>query len=982
MFDLQTQKKSRAVGALVLALCLALTLLAPLSGTAHAADPDTAMQKLVSWGVVNGYAGGQLYPERTLTRAEFVAMVNRAYGYKGTGGTPFTDVPEDAWFYDDIGIAYNTGYFGGTSLTTASPNATLTREQTLTLLGRNMRLQQIPGEVTEFSDGRSFSSWSRGYARAAYEAGLVDGGAFRPQGRITRGEMAELLQRALGTLVNTAGTHTLGSVYGNVTVNTPNVTLRDAVIAGDLYITGGLGLGDVTLENVRVLGDIIVAGGGSSTGGSESVVLRNVTADSLLVDSIADRLVSLRAEGNTDIAETVLRSDAYVQDRTRSGLGLRNISLESPDEEASFMLSGNLGSVVNKTAGSALRIGAGTLQTLTISETAEETTLDLAPAATVKTLNLDAAAEVTGAGDVGALRANTGGSSTEMLPDTISIRSGQTVTVAGTEMNTAQAQESSLDPRLLAGYPKLTNLAPTGATAVFSANKAVTVYWALSYTLDGAIGDSLLVDPPKENTGILSSGNVKAAAAEAEITAALSGLTADVGYTLSAVAVDSRGVHSPVKSLSFTTPDNTVPAFNAGYPVVSQLTDSYAQVTVMPNKSCTLYYALLPDGATAPTAVQLRAGAGSLTGSLRSGALSVTKNTLDFPEFSGLSSGTKYMLYFCLSDGTRTSAVQTLDVTTVENTTPEFNILPVVTDTAPTSLTLTAELSADGTIYWAAVPAGTAFPQELAADFAANITDAAKRSERQLQYRLAQITGGSDRCVSNGSVPVVADTDAVFSVSGLAANTSYDLYFVAEDAAGNYSAIRTVSGKRTAPAPAAEISLSRTALSLGYGESATLTASVANLDGEYSILWESDRDGVSISSAYGTAVTVTNTNTGEATFPVTVTATVIQGSARLLSSSCTVTVAAMPVTPTITLSPASLSLAPGTSGSVTAAVAHLSGTYSVVWSSSNPDVRVSAFGETATVTGIAAGSATITARVLQNNAEVLTATCSVTVAAS
>ena len=980
MYDLFRKKSCKAVGTLVLTLCLVLT---PLSGAARAAS-DTAMQKLVSWGVVNGYAGGQLYPERTLTRAEFVAMVNRAYGYKGTGETPFTDVPENAWFYDDIGVAYNTGYFGGTSLTTASPNATLTREQTLALLGRNMRLQQIPGEVTEFSDGRSFSGWSRGYARAAYAAGLADGGAFRPQDRITRGEMAELLQRALGTLVNTAGAHTLGSVYGNVTINTPNVTLRDTTIAGDLYITGGLGLGDVTLENVRVLGDIIVAGGGSSTGGSESVVLRNVTADSLLVDSIADRLVSLRAEGNTDVAETILRSEAYVQDRTRSGLGLRNISLESPDEDASFTLSGNLESVVNKTSGSTLSIGAGTLQKMTVDEAAEETTLDLAPNATVKTLNLDAAAKVTGTGDIGALRANTGGSSTEMLPDTISIRSGQTATVAGSEMNTAQAQESSLDPRLLAGYPKLTNLAPTGATAVFSANKAVTVYWALSYALDGAIGESELVDPPKENTRILSSGNVKAAAAETEVTAALSGLTADVRYTLSAVAVDSRGVRSPVKTLSFTTPDNTVPAFNSGYPVVSQLTDSYAQVTVMPNKTCTLYYALFPNGATAPTAVQLRAGAGSLTGSLRSGSMTVTKNTLDFPEFSGLSSGTKHTLYLCLTDGTRTSAVQTLDVTTEENTAPEFNILPVVTETTTSSLTLTTSLNAGGTLYWAAVPAGTAFPQEMNADLAANITDAVQRAERQLQYRLLQITGGSGLCVSNGSESLNANEDTKFTVTSLEAGTRYDLYCVAKDAAGNYSVIREIKNKATAPAPAATIALSDTSRSLAYEGSATLTAAVENLAPPYSVVWESsDPSAVSV-DAYGTSVTIANVNTGDSPVIATVTATVIQGSNTVCSAACAVTAEPQPVAPTLTLTPTSLSIARGRNGSITAKVAHLDGSYSVVWESNNADIRVSAFGETATVTGIAAGSATITARVLRNNAVVdgLTATCEVTVTAS
>ena len=38
--------------------------------------------------------------------------------------TPFEDVGERDWFYDDVGIAYNARYIHGTSPTTASPNDT------------------------------------------------------------------------------------------------------------------------------------------------------------------------------------------------------------------------------------------------------------------------------------------------------------------------------------------------------------------------------------------------------------------------------------------------------------------------------------------------------------------------------------------------------------------------------------------------------------------------------------------------------------------------------------------------------------------------------------------------------------------------------------------------------------------------------------------------------------------------------------------
>ena len=74
----------------------------------------------------------------------------------------------------------------------------------------------------------------------------------------------------------------------------------------------------------------------------------------------------LRTEGNTTIDNAELRSDAFIQDRTRPGQGLMNITLDSADPEASFTLSGNLENVLNKTPGSQLNVAMGTVDTLTV----------------------------------------------------------------------------------------------------------------------------------------------------------------------------------------------------------------------------------------------------------------------------------------------------------------------------------------------------------------------------------------------------------------------------------------------------------------------------------------------------------------------------------------------------------------------------------------------------------------------------------------
>ena len=288
--------------------------------SAHWADPY--LSQLMEWGVINQTQAAN--PDRALTRADFMGIVNRAYGYETPGVTPFEDVKETDWYYDDVGIAYTARYIKGTSPTTASPKDPLTRETAATILGRNMMLEDSAGEILDFIDARNISTWAKGTIKSSLEHYLVSGyddGTFRPQRNVSWGEMASMVTRLIGTPLQEPGDYALGGTFGNVTITSPGVTLRDTVVSGDLYITGGVGLGGVQLENVTVLGRIIASGTGTSEGGS-SILLRNVTADELLVDNLQDNEVSIRADGITEIGNTTVRTSAYIEDNTPEGLGL------------------------------------------------------------------------------------------------------------------------------------------------------------------------------------------------------------------------------------------------------------------------------------------------------------------------------------------------------------------------------------------------------------------------------------------------------------------------------------------------------------------------------------------------------------------------------------------------------------------------------------------------------------------------------------
>lgn len=776
---------ARRTAGVLLCVTLLFGVSLTLTQPAEAASwMDPYLNQMKEWGVMKGDANGNLHGERVITRAEFVTLVNRAFGYREMGGNPFKDVPNNAWYANDIRIAYKAGYFQGSSPTTASPYASVTREQAVVLIGRSLRMQNTPGYTLDYQDSSRIGHWSRGIIHQATEMGIIGGyadGTFRPKQAITRGQAASILARAIGTLVNQSGEQDVGNVYGNLTITAPGVTLSNTVITGNLYLTGGIGLDDVVLNNVTVGGKIVVCGAGSSHKGESSVILRNVTANGLEIDSMTNQYLSVRAEGLTSIKDTVARTSSYIEDLTADGKGLSLIKLDGA-VGAQFQLAGNIKEVINRSPASFLGIGGGVANKVTVDERATGSTLDIGANGTVRDLNLDTAATVTGKGDITNATVNATGSTIPMLPDTVVVRPGVTGNIGGTVMDSAAAIESSEDPRLLAGYPAARNVAPTSADAVFSANKSGTIYWAVTALTDGSVNETVLLNPATSHS-VVKSGNIKVAASKTELTAKLSGLTKDGSYYISAMLVDARGRHSPVKVTAFTTPDDTVPAFATGYPYTNMTfskTDAagkeqIVQAMVMPTKDCRLYYALLPKGSVAPTAANFKTG--SITGNLGYGVVDVKKNTpLLIPRVNTayLKEETTYDLYLWLNDADngKSSAVKKLTVTTLDMTPPVLQSIRV-SDVAARSVSVTFSVNEPATLYWAVVKHG--------ADFLSNGAD------KNTQAAKIQIESGVGALKKGSANASKAATDVKFTVSGLEGQTRYDLYYVVKDKAGNYN---------------------------------------------------------------------------------------------------------------------------------------------------------------------------------------------------
>ena len=777
-----------------------------LSGSARAAEAtlpwsEDDLQTLNDYDIMRGNENGDMMPDKSVTRAEFVAMVNRALGYSEKAAkNPFKDVAAKDWFSDDVSISYNMGYFSGTANATASPQGTLTREQALVLLGRNLMLQPSVGESFSYADTHSFGAWSRGYIDPAVEAGIIDADRaanFNPTKIITRGELAGMLVRTIGVRINTGGVKNLGTVDGNVTITASGVTLRNTTVNGDLYLTAGIGLGDVLLDNVTVNGRIMDAGAGLSEKGDISITLNNVTAGELVVDSMRNQTISLSAKGTTTIPKASVRTSAYLDDSTAAGYGLRLVEIDG-EEKTAVTLSGNIKEVHNKTPKSSLNIGEGVADKVTVDEAATGSTVTIGKDARVKELNLDAGVKVDGGGSIDKLTVSANGATVVQLPDEIVIAPGVTATVNKQKMDTAAAVEASSRPRLTSGYPYVpeNNVSPTGATALFSANKPGTVYWALTAKASGSPKEEDIISPPAYAKYILKSGKIQVKDSNKEYTAKISGLTSDGDYYLSAILVDSRGSRSTMKVTAFSTPDSTTPAFSTGYPEVTP-SEKDAQLSAMTTKSCYLYYAVLPKGSTAPRGIDFQTG--SITGNLGYGVVRMAKNSPAYIYVNDvpLEEKVPYVLYLWLTDfdGAKSSAVKAVNFTTQDRTDPIVTNLRQ-TKATTTSVTASYALNEPGTLYWAVVKSGDK------SFMSPTTSGSSAANEKWLESREAmeRIVAGTG-ALKSGRSSVAATkvgADVSFTVSGLNSKTTgtsaYDLYYVAVDAAGNWSKpIRSVT---------------------------------------------------------------------------------------------------------------------------------------------------------------------------------------------
>lgn len=237
------RSKCHLAGLMAMLLCLLCTAGTALADGYSPATAEASAKRMVDLKLLTGTPDGNLNLGASITRAEFVTMMVRAYGQEGTAkavrGAPtgFQDVAPDAWYSGYVAVAKNLVAQNGHKLgvnaegTEFSPNQGLTAAEAVAFLMKFLGVQ-----------ANSTLPWPDSYLSVAVEKGIITP-ADRAQittlnGAATRGLIFYLSDQAFYNYTGSNG-KTIYATYSDttppelsVTPPPPTTTEAKATVAG------------------------------------------------------------------------------------------------------------------------------------------------------------------------------------------------------------------------------------------------------------------------------------------------------------------------------------------------------------------------------------------------------------------------------------------------------------------------------------------------------------------------------------------------------------------------------------------------------------------------------------------------------------------------------------------------------------------------------------------------------------------------------
>jgi hypothetical protein len=165
---------------------------------------------LVEKEIIKGYPDGTFKPDQPINRAEFAALLNRAFSLPAATSTrKFKDVPSKYWATEVIQKAASAGFIAGYPNGTFAPKQNITRIQSLVALVNGSKLEpsgnldlngvfgdaaQVPG----YGQNALIAATQRCIAVSQeYDSSKLPGGNFGPEMGATRADVAAYIHQVL-----------------------------------------------------------------------------------------------------------------------------------------------------------------------------------------------------------------------------------------------------------------------------------------------------------------------------------------------------------------------------------------------------------------------------------------------------------------------------------------------------------------------------------------------------------------------------------------------------------------------------------------------------------------------------------------------------------------------------------------------------------------------------------------------------------------
>ena len=396
-------KKTKLWGILLIAILCILSFSAISFAQISDSENHWASKEITKWQsqqVVNGYPDGTFKPGNSITRAEFFKLVNSIFNYVEKTDGAFKDVAGNAWYKDEVAKAVKAGIVKGDSNGLMHPQDYITREEAALIFARAFNI--IAADRNANLSNKDFAQvavWSKEAVIAMVEGGYMKGNSenlLLPKANITRAETVKMIDNLIKELYRQAGTYPEGetskTIDGNVVVNTRDVKLSGLTINGNLYLSEGIGDGNVNLDNVTVKGKTIVKGGGA-----HSIVVNNSALQGTLYILKIDGQIRIVAQGSTSIPSVELHSGANLESSSTSGNAsgnaFGNVQVTEVQPGQVITLDGDFTTVSVETTGASLQVTGGSVGTMEVSEQAVGSNITVT-SGTVGQMSLNSASTV------------------------------------------------------------------------------------------------------------------------------------------------------------------------------------------------------------------------------------------------------------------------------------------------------------------------------------------------------------------------------------------------------------------------------------------------------------------------------------------------------------------------------------------------------------------------------------------------------------